>query len=691
MKELELKVTGLACASCAANIEKQAKEISDLQDVSIDLMNNNVKIKISDKSKEKEILEKLNKLADKIEPGSKIAYKSLDSVEVIKKDYTLARIIFSTLFLGLGLLIKQTDLSFFVLMIAYVVVGYDVVILAVKKIFRGQAMDEHFLMTIATIGAIAIGERFEAVLVMLLYQIGEFFQDRAVDQSKRSITSLMDIRPDFANKLTNGIEVMVDPQNVLVDDIIIVRPGEKVALDGIVIEGISSIDAKALTGESLFRTVEVGSEVLSGVINIEGVLKIKVTKAYFESTVSKILDLVENASANKAKSETYIAKFAKYYTPIVVAIAFVLAFIVPLILKGVLFDYDYIYRSLTFLVISCPCALVISVPLSFFGGIGGASKEGILFKGSNYIEALAKVDTVVFDKTGTLTHGNFVVSSVMSNHSREKVLEMAAMAEYYSNHPIALSIVKAYGKPIDQNLISNVEEIAHHGVSVNYDDKQILAGNYKLMMLKYIDVAEINSQKSIVYVAVDNEFFGAIVVEDEIKPQSPIAINNLKAIGINKIEMLTGDSKSIADEVGATLGLSKVYSQLYPADKVDIVQKYLNSNEAVVFVGDGINDAPVLTLASVGVAMGALGSDAAIEAADVVIMDDDPAKLAVAIKHSQRTLRIVKQNITFAIGIKLLFLLLGGLGISSMAMAVFADVGVSILAILNAIRLLKVK
>ena len=691
MKEMNLKIKGVTCATCANDIEGQAKGICDLNDISIDLMNNNVRLEIAEDANEQEVINQLNKLADKIEPGAKFDNTKDIELEVKNNSHVLVRIIIATLLLSLGLIIKAETFSLTMLSIAYLIVGYDVVILAVKNILRAKPMDEHFLMTIATFGAIIIGERFEAVLVMLLYQIGEFLQARAVDQSKRSISQLMDIKPDYANKLLNGSEVRVDPESILVDDVIIIRPGEKVPLDGVVINGRSSIDAKALTGESLYREVSIDSEVLSGSINIDGVIEVKVTKAYFESTVSQILDLVENASSHKAKSETYIARFAKFYTPFVVFIAVILAFVVPLITKGTLFDYDYIYRALTFLVISCPCALVISVPLSFFGGIGGASKEGILFKGSNYIEMLANVDSVVFDKTGTLTKGNFAVSKIITSYDKDEVLKMAAMAEYYSNHPIGLSIVQAYGKEIDQSLIRNVEELAHHGVGIIYDNKHVLAGNYKLMKLKDIDVKEIHSDKSIVYVAVDNEYLGAIVVEDEIKPQSKQAVKDLKKLKINKIEMLTGDNKNIAEEVGNELGLSKVYSHLYPADKVKIVKQYMNEERKVVFVGDGINDAPVLTLANVGVAMGALGSDAAIEAADVVIMDDNPAKLAVAIKHSKRTLKIVKQNIVFAIGVKMVFLILGGIGISSMAMAVFADVGVSVIAILNAIRLLKVK
>lgn len=690
MKDIDLQVTGLTCASCAANIESKAKNIKDVQNVSIDLMTNKVRLTINNSEDEGRILSELNNLADNIEPGSKILYKE-DKVETYKIDTRLLRIVSSALFLAMGLIISHTYTSFVLLMLAYLIVGYDVIIMAVKKLLRGQALDEHFLMSIATIGAVIIGERFEAVLVMLLYQIGEFLQDRAVNQSRKSIADLMDIKPDFATLINDNQEVQVKPESVKVGDKIIIRPGEKVALDGIVVKGESSVDAKALTGESLLRAVAKDSEVLSGSINIDGVLVVKVSKSYSQSTVAKILDLVENASSQKAESEKFISKFARYYTPIVVFVAVILAFIVPLLLKGSLIDYDYIYRALTFLVISCPCALVISVPLSFFAGIGGASRHGILFKGGNYLEALSKVDSVIFDKTGTLTKGSFVVSEIISENPRDEVLELAAAAEFYSNHPIATSITKAYNKEIDTSLISNVSELAHHGVSITYKNKAVLAGNYKLMTLNNIEVAQILNDKSIVYVAVDSEFYGAIVIEDEIKKESYKAVKDLKALGLNNIEMLSGDSKPIVQEVASKLGLSKAFGQLYPADKVAIVQAYLDEKKMIAFVGDGINDAPVLTMATVGVAMGALGSDAAIEAADVVIMDDNPAKLGLAIKHSQKTLKIVKQNITFALSVKFLFLILGGFGISSMAMAVFADVGVSIIAILNSMRLLKIK
>ena len=688
MSEKNYKIEGLTCASCASSIEDKARDIEDLENVSIDLMNNSVKLKVKDESKRSEVLEKLNKLADKIEPGSKIKNKNEEIEEA--ENNNLFRIIFSAILLALGLIISNSTISFALLFLAYIIVGYDVIILAIKNILRLQALDEHFLMSIATIGALIIGENFEAVLVMLLYQIGEYLQDAAVSKSKKSISDLMDIKAEYAIKVENGKEIKVKPEDVKVDDFIIIRPGEKIPLDGIVIEGSSSVDAKALTGESLYKVKEKGSEVLSGSINVDGLLKIKVTKPYGESTVSQILDLVENASSKKAKSENYIARFAKYYTPIVVFIALMLAFVFPLIAFGRLIDYDYIYRALTFLVISCPCALVISVPLSFFGGIGGASRKGILFKGSNYIEALAKADHVLFDKTGTLTKGNFVVEKIDSEYKDDYVIELAAMAEYFSNHPIALSIVEAYGKDIDQTKIKDVEEIAHHGVKVNYKDEEILVGNYKLMQLYNINVEKVYSEKSIVYVAKDGEFIGSITLADEIKAESKEAVLALKSMNVKKVEMLTGDNDSIAQEVAKELKLDNVYSQLYPKDKVEVVENYLKEDKSVVFVGDGINDAPVITLASVGVAMGALGSDAAIEAADVVIMDDNPSKLAVAKKQAQKTMRIVKQNIFFAIGVKMLFLVLGGLGISSMAMAVFADVGVSLIAILNAIRLLRI-
>ncbi len=696
MKQVNYKVGGLDCASCAASIEDQGRKLDFIEDISIDLMGNSVRVNLSDVADEKLVFESLNKLADKIEPGAKFYDEHTHDEHDHHHEHhanqsDLMRVIISTLILVFSYFIKNDSLNFILYISAYLIVGYDVIILAIKNLIRGQALDEHFLMSIATLGAFLINERFEAVLVMLLYQLGEYLQGLAVDQSKKSISNLMDIKPDFANKIVNGSEVRVNPDEVLVDDIIVVRAGEKIPLDGVVVDGVSSIDTKALTGESLPREVVLDSEVLSGSINIDGLIKVRVTKAYFESTVKQILDLVENASANKAESEKFIARFAKIYTPVVVLFAFILAFIVPLVTIGKIYEYNYLYNALTFLVISCPCALVISVPLSFFGGIGGASKAGILFKGSNYIEMLSKVDTVLFDKTGTLTKGNFKVSEVISEFDKKEVIKYAAIAEYYSLHPIAKSIVSEYNQNIDEKKIKDVVEIAHHGVGVVYEDKQIWAGNYKLMKLKNIEAKEVSTNKSIVYVAVNNEYLGSIIVEDEIKEESFKAVSSLRKLLVDNLVMVTGDSDVIANEVSSNLNLDDVYSSLTPIDKVNVVDKYIKADKTVAFVGDGINDAPVLIEANVGVAMGALGSDAAIEAADVVIMDDNPYKLAVAINHSRKTMKIVKQNITFALTIKFLFLILGTIGISNMAMAVFADVGVSLLAILNSIRLLKVK
>lgn len=687
MKELNYKVSGLECASCAASIEAEATNINEVSELSIDLMKYNVRVKVDENSNEVELLKSLNIIADKIEPGAKFVDMQSEIVEE-SNSHTIGRIIIASVLLIASFIVKNDTLNFILIVISYLTVGYDVIILAFKNIIRGRALDENFLMSIATIGAFLINERFEAVLVMLLYQIGEYLQHKAVDQSRKSIASLMDIKPDFANVLVNNEEVRLNPEDVNVNDIIIIRPGEKIPLDGVITKGLSSIDTKALTGESLPQEVSVDSEVLSGSINIDGVIEVRVTKAYFESTVKQILDLVENASANKAPSEKFIARFAKYYTPVVVILAIILAFGVPLITLGKIYDYSYLYKALTFLVISCPCALVISVPLSFFGGIGGASKAGILFKGSNYVESLAKAEHVLFDKTGTLTEGNFAVYEVVTQYDEQDVIKYAALAEYYSLHPIARSIVKHYNNDIDASKLVDAEEIAHHGVGVTYEGKRIWAGNFKLMVLKGIQAVEYETDKSVVYVAVDNVYLGVVVVADEIKKDAYKAIERLHALGIKDVEMLTGDNNLIAQDVAKELNLSNAYANLTPVDKTEIVSNYMKSDKNVVFVGDGINDAPVLTMADVGVAMGALGSDAAIEAADVVIMDDNPNKLPTAIKQSRRTMRIVKQNVFFALSIKFLFMILGTVGISSMAMAVFADVGVSLLAILNAMRLL---
>jgi len=584
------------------------------------------------------------------------------------------------------------QIAFFI--ISYIIVGGDVVKRAVNNIFKGQVFDENFLMSIATIGAFFIGEYPEGVAVMLFYQVGELFQSYAVGKSRKSIASLMDIRPDYANVKKGDELVRTDPDEVQIGDIIVIKAGEKIPLDGKVIEGSSMIDTSALTGESVPREVEVGSDILSGCININGVITAEVTKEYGESTVSKILDLVENASSKKSNSEQFITKFARYYTPVVVIIAVLLAIIPPLVIDGATFS-DWIYRALAFLVVSCPCALVISIPLSFFGGIGGASKKGILVKGSNYLEALAQTEIVVFDKTGTLTKGVFNVQEIHPEGvSKEELLELTAYVESYSNHPISLSLKRAYGKEIDNGRISNVEEISGHGVIATVDGKKVMAGNIKLMKMMDIPYFKGELIGTVVHVAVNNQYTGYIVIADEVKPDSAQAIKELKAANIKQTVMLTGDNKSVGSKVAKELGLDKVYAELLPADKVEKLEELFSQKSTkgkLAFVGDGINDAPVLARADIGIAMGGLGSDAAIEAADIVIMTDEPSKIATAMKISKKTLKIANQNIVFAIGIKIIVLILSAFGIATMWAAIFADVGVTIIAVLNAFRALNVK
>ena len=578
--------------------------------------------------------------------------------------------------------------------ISYIIVGGDVVKRAVKNIFKGQVFDENFLMSIATIGAFFIGEYPEGVAVILFYQVGELFQSYAVGKSRKSIASLMDIRPDYANVKKGDELVKVDPDEVQIGDIIVIKAGEKIPLDGKVIEGSSMIDTSALTGESVPREVEVGSDILSGCININGVITAEVTKEFGESTVSKILDLVENASSKKSNSEQFITKFARYYTPVVVIIAVFLAIIPPLVIDGATFS-DWIYRALAFLVVSCPCALVISIPLSFFGGIGGASKKGVLVKGSNYLEALAETEIVVFDKTGTLTKGVFNVQEIHPEGvSKEELLELTAHAESYSNHPISLSLKRAYSKEIDNGRISDVEEISGHGVIATVDGKKVMAGNIKLMKMMDIPYFKGELIGTIVHVAVNNKYIGYIVIADEVKEDSAQAIKELKAANIKQTVMLTGDNKSIGSKVAKELGLDKVYAELLPADKVEKLEELFSQKSKkgkLAFVGDGINDAPVLARADIGIAMGGLGSDAAIEASDVVIMTDEPSKIATTMKISKKTLKIAHQNIVFAIGIKIIVLILSAFGITTMWAAIFADVGVTIIAVLNAFRALNVK
>lgn len=586
-----------------------------------------------------------------------------------------------------------------IFLVAYAAIGGDVVTKAVKNIGNGQVFDENFLMMIATVGAFFVGDYAEAVAVMLFYQIGECFQSYAVNKSRKSITALMDIRPDYANVIRDGKEMEVDPDEVTIGETIVIKPGERIPLDGSVLSGTSTLDTRALTGESIPRDVCAGEEVISGCVNLSGVLEVKVSKEFGQSTVAKILDLVENASSKKAESENFITKFAKYYTPVVVFCALALAVIPPLVLGGGW--SEWIYRALTFLVISCPCALVISIPLSFFGGLGGASKAGILVKGSNYLEALADAEVIVMDKTGTLTKGNFAVAEILpeAGVSEEELLEVTAYAESYSNHPISQSLVNTYrkaGGQIEKSRLGTIEEIAGHGVKAVVDGVTVLAGNEKLMFKEQVAISEKPKSKgkvgTLVHVARDGKYLGAVVIADEIKPDAMEAVNGMKAWGMKNIVMLTGDRKEVAEHVSNELGIDQVYAELLPGDKVDRVEEIFTQKSAkgkLIFVGDGINDAPVLARADIGIAMGGLGSDAAIEAADIVIMNDEPSKIVKAMKISKKTLVIVKENIVFAIGIKVLVLMLAALGAANMWAAVFADVGVAVIAILNAMRALK--
>ena len=615
-----------------------------------------------------------------------------------QKKMLIRIIIAAVLIVVFSLLPAEGYLRFGLFMIPYLVIGYDILKKAFKGILNKQVFDENFLMAVATVGAILLGDYSEGVAVMLFYQIGELFQSYAVGKSRRNISELMDIRPDYANIEKDGALEQVDPDEVEIGTIIDVQPGEKVPIDGVITEGTSTLNTSALTGESLPRDAKAGDEVISGCINMTGLLKIRTTKEFGESTVSKILELGENSSSSKSRSENFISKFAKYYTPAVCYGALALAFIPPIVLlimgKSAMWG-DWIYRALTFLVISCPCALVISIPLSFFAGIGGASNQGILVKGSNYLETLAQTKYVVFDKTGTMTQGVFEVSGIHHNEMPdEKLLEYAALAECSSSHPISKSLQKAYGKPIDRNRVTDIEEISGNGVIAKVDSISVAVGNTKLMNRLGISYQDCHHVGTVVHMAIDGKYAGHILISDIIKPHAKEAIAELKKAGISKTVMLTGDSKRVADQVAEELGIQEVYSELLPADKVSRVEELLNQKsekDKLAFVGDGINDAPVLSRADIGIAMGALGSDAAIEAADIVLMDDDPLKISKAIKIARKCIRIVYENIYFAIGIKILCLILGALGIANMWVAIFADVGVMILAVLNAIRTLFVK
>lgn len=613
-----------------------------------------------------------------------------------KQNKMLYRILASAALLIAAALLPLSGIARLIaFLIPYAIIGWDILFKAARNIKNGQVFDENFLMALATLGALFLGEYAEAVFVMLFYQVGELFQNYAVGRSRESIATLMDIRPDYANIEVNGKIEQVDPEDVHVGDMIIIKPGEKIPLDGNVTSGNSTVDTSALTGESVPRELTEGDEVISGCINLSGVLRVRVTKPFTESTVAKILDLVENSSSKKAKAENFITKFARYYTPAVVLLAAALAFIPPIFVG----DFgEWLHRALTFLVISCPCALVISIPLSFFGGIGGASKLGILIKGGNYLEALANAGILVFDKTGTLTKGNFCVTAIhpkeKKNTSANELLAIATLAESYSDHPISRSLHEAYGKPVDPSRVANAQEIPGHGIRIQVDGQWVLAGNDRLMQRENIAFEPCEIVGTIVHIAREGNYLGHIIISDEVKPEAAAAIASLKAQGIRKTVMLTGDSEAVGNAVGKQLGIDEIHAQLLPAQKVELTEQMLatkRNNEQLVFVGDGINDAPVLSRADIGVAMGAMGSAAAIEAADIVLMDDDPRKLAAAIRISRKTLKIVRQNIVFALGIKAIVLVLGALGYASMWAAVFADVGVSVIAILNATRALRVK
>ncbi|ABX40510.1 heavy metal translocating P-type ATPase [Lachnoclostridium phytofermentans] len=613
-----------------------------------------------------------------------------------KHKKNLIRIIISTAIFLLAILLPLPKIVTLILYIAaYLLIGYDVLWNAFRNVIRGHVLDENFLMSIATIGAFAIAKYDESIFVMLFYQVGELFQSYAVAQSRKSITALMDIRPDYANLVKDGEIQVVDPEEVMPGDHILIKPGEKIPLDGKIVVGQTSINTSALTGESLPRESSVGDEVISGCINLNGTIEVEVTKEFEESTVSKILELVESASDRKAKSEAFITKFAKYYTPTVVIFAVLLAVIPPIFVPGALFS-DWLYRALIFLVVSCPCALVISIPLGFFGGIGGASKKGILIKGSNYLESLSKVTAIAFDKTGTLTKGNFVVHDIVTDSlSKDELLEVAALAESHSSHPIATSIREAFGKELSMDRIREVQEVAGFGISAIVDGKQVFAGNRKMMAEQNIEVKQLSENIPIgttIHIAIDGNYAGYLEIRDEIKSTSKAAIEDLRHSGVHSLVMLTGDAKVVGEAIAKELNLDHAYTELLPADKVEKFEEMLakrGEKDQLAFVGDGINDAPVLARADIGIAMGGLGSDAAIEAADVVIMDDDPEKLVTAIRIARKTLRIVKQNIIFALAVKGIILILGAAGLSNMWEAVFADVGVSVIAILNSIRALK--
>lgn len=694
----EYVLDGLDCSNCAQKIENGVKGIKGIDGCAVNFAASTLTVS-ADGKEEQWVTNKVEKKVKSIDPHvtvrQKHIKKSADDGYRNRMVNMLMRMA-AAVILGAGAyLVHSGTIELFLFLAAYLIIGGDIMIRAVKNIIRGQVFDEHFLMALATIGAFLIQQYPEGVAVMLFYQIGELFQGAAVSRSRKSISALMDIRPDYANlKTKNGIE-QVSPEDVQTGDIIVVNPGESIPLDGKVVQGSAMVDTSALTGESVPRKAAEGQDVMSGFINQNGVLHIEVTKGYQESAVSKILDLVQNASSRKARTENFITKFAKYYTPAVVIIAVLLAFVPPLVLSGAALS-DWVYRALIFLVISCPCALVVSIPLGFFGGIGAASKAGVLVKGSNYLEALNQVKYAVFDKTGTLTKGSFEVTEIKpaEGFTKDRLLEAAAYAELHSQHPIAESVRKAYGKMLSSDEIESYEEISGHGIFAKVNGTEILAGNKKLMEREQIEDVPDENAGTIVHVAVDQRYAGAIIIADEIKEDAAQAVADLKSLGIKQTAMLTGDSKQTGEAVGKQLGIGEVYAELLPQDKVaqvEALEAKLSPNEKLIFVGDGINDTPVLARADIGIAMGGLGSDAAVEAADIVLMTDQPSKIAEAIRIAKRTRRIVWQNIGFALGVKAIFLILGAFGIATMWEAVFSDVGVTLLAVANAMRVMRLK
>ena len=690
-EELQLTLEGLNCANCARKIEEKVGKMEGVKESNLNFTTTTLNVKLERKVKEEHAINEIKKIVEALEPHVKVEKKVSGKTNVQRAKFEVkpTLIIGTILYLIAVIGDFQGTLGLILFGASYLLIGGEVVLTAIKNIAKGQVFDENFLMTVATIGAFTINQYPEAVAVMLFYEIGETIQGYAVNKSRSSISSLMDIRADYANIIINGKEKKVSPETVKVEDVILVKPGEKVPLDGVVIEGESFIDTSVLTGESVPRKIVPNDEILSGGINTSGLLKVKVTKKFGESTVSRILEMVENAASKKADTEKFITKFAKVYTPIVVVLAILIAVIPSIFIKDALFS-TWLYRSLVFLVVSCPCALVVSVPLGFFAGIGGASKKGVLVKGSNYLELLKDLETVVFDKTGTLTEGVFSVTEINTNGiDKEKLIEVAAMAESFSNHPIAISIIKEYGKEIDKEVIKAYKEILGRGIKAVINNEEVLVGNSKLMNEFNILYNEVDSIGTVVYCAINGEFKGSIVISDKIKENAVEALINLKKAGVKKTVMLTGDNKKTAYKVGEKINIDEVHSELLPLDKVKEVEEIMkrsNKNGKLAFVGDGVNDAPVLARADIGIAMGGIGSDAAIEAADIVLMKDDINALVDAINVSKKTNKILWQNIVFALGIKILVMVLGTFGIANMWTAVFADVGVTIIAIINSTR-----